>query len=556
MADSYQQIPTCGWKLGGHQPARALLLDVIHAVELNVWGRVIAALENFFAIASSIARPASNLVFTIYLLDSYPQLLLPLSPLKGNLCRLQAALDAVKTHVQQGLPSSPLSSQGCLLRGLAEACSQFRRYVNAAGHVQLRENLRCHQLEVIIISGANPEILAKELDNGKCILDTHNIRRVAIAVLTQMTDDMAGPQTFSTCTSAFDLIHLQTDDTSLQKFVYTWLLDRYSDSEHLQLHLPPASPADKELIIKCDLAQRILNPAQLPYYECFTIQPEVNAYEARSGNSDTSLDFMVPALTLQASALLPVDKVCDSLTFGLPLLVNATMCWRLAWEELKTNAANLRGLCQELVSKKQAVLLQLKHQSGVVESSLPLFPRGLFILLPALNNTLLLKAIANKELLLPSTVSDTFLDAATHDTSVLRVQSSLTQVPLVEEFNPLNYSSGLAAVLLHQAASKQFVRNRSSEKCKTAAKTKRSHAGLHTPLSALSIRQSPTAGACLFTNGPRTGDNRCPEGIRPSHTPISRVQRHHSKGEHQTNSCLNWNREDSLVRPRHSGQKF
>ncbi|PVD34072.1 hypothetical protein C0Q70_05334 [Pomacea canaliculata] len=147
------------------------------------------------------------------------------------------------------------------------------------------------------------------------------------------------------------------------------------------------------------------------------------------------------------------------------------MCWRLAWEELKTNAANLRGLCQELVSKKQAVLLQLKHQSGVVESSLPLFPRGLFILLPALNNTLLLKAIANKELLLPSTVSDTFLDAATHDTSVLRVQSSLTQVPLVEEFNPLNYSSGLAAVLLHQAASKQFVRNRSSEKCKTAAKS-------------------------------------------------------------------------------------
>ena len=52
--------------------------------------------------------------------------------------------------------------------------------------------------------------------------------------------------------------------------------------------------------------------------------------------------------------------------------------------------------------------------------------RGMFVLVPSVNNTLLLKAVATRELVLPTSWPVTPGDTGAE--SVLRVQSSLTQV--------------------------------------------------------------------------------------------------------------------------------
>ena len=79
---------------------------------------------------------------------------------------------------------------------------------------------------------------------------------------------------YSVCTYTFytiglsilDVVECENDVSSLEDIFKSWFNDGSTDSEHLHLSLPPIPSADLErpLLLKCDLQERMLDPALLP----------------------------------------------------------------------------------------------------------------------------------------------------------------------------------------------------------------------------------------------------------------------------------------------------
>lgn len=45
---------------------------------------------------------------------------------------------------------------------------------------------------------------------------------------------------------------------------------------------------------------------------------------------------------------LHADGVCESVLYGLPLLICPTTCWQLDWDEMETNHNLFQALCNTL----------------------------------------------------------------------------------------------------------------------------------------------------------------------------------------------------------------
>ena len=63
------------WYRVFHSPARALLIDISYTVELTVWQRIFDALHGFLSVVCNMSGSARVPLFTIYLLDGYPEVL-------------------------------------------------------------------------------------------------------------------------------------------------------------------------------------------------------------------------------------------------------------------------------------------------------------------------------------------------------------------------------------------------------------------------------------------------------------------------------------------------
>ena len=48
---------------------------------------------------------------------------------------------------------------------------------------------------------------------------------------------------------------------------------------------------------------------------------------------------------------IPRSELCESVLFGIPLIVVPTACWTIDWKELDQNQNNFNALCDELVKK-------------------------------------------------------------------------------------------------------------------------------------------------------------------------------------------------------------
>ncbi|KAK7484810.1 hypothetical protein BaRGS_00023984 [Batillaria attramentaria] len=465
MAEAHQtQAKTTGRRmLRGHQPARALLFDVSQTVEVKSWRSVLNALQGLLSIVCNFSGPARIPLLTVYLLGDYPEVMLPFSPPKGNLCRMLTALRDVRNSIEESILSASVRPDSCLAQGVAEACGQYRRHLNAIGQLQGGGGVQFQQLEIVVLTGGDQATVRKQLDFDDSSLDMNHIKRLVAALLTSFgADEMESPHSSLSNSRELDdgglvdFIHLEADDASLQRFFYTWLLDSSSDTEHLHLVLPPPSPVDERLTIKCDLVERIVNPAQLPHQEYTNLHPDSSHCKLVFPCPSKAAGLTVPIHSLSVVGTLPADTVCDSLIFGLPLLAHATSCWRIDWEELEQNAASLHALCQELISKNQVLLAQLQppdvthgtrgsnsSSAAQTRSAPPPCPRGLFILLPGANDSLLVKSVATRDLTLPSACPVSGCDV-TEDS-----------VPSLDSFNPLSFSSGLVDTLLAQAAPKQ-----------------------------------------------------------------------------------------------------
>ncbi len=54
--------------------------------------------------------------------------------------------------------------------------------------------------------------------------------------------------------------------------------------------------------------------------------------------------------------MLHLQSVCESVVFGVPLIMRPTACWKLEWEELEINQQQFYSICK-LLSEKVVVVV-------------------------------------------------------------------------------------------------------------------------------------------------------------------------------------------------------
>ena len=65
----------------------------------------------------------------------------------------------------------------------------------------------------------------------------------------------------------------------------------------------------------------------------------------------TSSQALLPIYNLESVEFVDCDGICESIVYGMPLIVKPTTCWKLDWEELERNQQYFQALCLTMKSK-------------------------------------------------------------------------------------------------------------------------------------------------------------------------------------------------------------
>ncbi|XP_052800879.1 meiosis 1 arrest protein-like [Mya arenaria] len=450
----------------GKQPARLLLVDASHHRMCDAGIDVCTALDNVLSLACNFNGPTRIPFLSIMCLQKHPEMLLPFSYVRNNYTRLQAAVSDLRIRLD-GHVTRPSEVLPSYFQALAEACTQYQRQIQSA----TQSSGFCHQLEIILLTCQSSRLVQKGVDMALTSIDTDSLKSIQVVCLSgaslfgeedifaygsQSSESLSDPSSESSLNSLIEVNTIQPDLLCLQNLFMGWLTDSSTDSEHLHILLPAPQysctntySAESCLTIKCDIHERILQPAQLPSYCQFSLHADSSLMKVVFPSTSKAVGLKIPVHRLKVQAILPVSHICDSVVFGMPMIANATSCWRIDWDELERNQQLFYTLSHTLASQEQALLAKLLppeptqgHGRTVRGSTSPESqPCGHFVLVPSGSGTLLVKAVATKELMLPHKAGRQMEEPVQE--CMEKICSSLDQLVALEAYNPLQHSSDI-----------------------------------------------------------------------------------------------------------------
>ncbi|XP_035672197.1 meiosis 1 arrest protein-like [Branchiostoma floridae] len=389
------------WNQFARQPAHVVLVDFSPPFGSESCCQVQQALQDILALAANITGPPRVPFFGLFAIGTYPEALLPLQAVRGNLSKIHTALQELLSFQREGLVGG--KTAGCLGQGLQDAMAQFKR----------QQHLY-KQLELMVVTCRPSNIVNKEVERACSVLDMDVLKKVQVVCMSQpedlgasdlyMLDDSPGSTAATESEGGLncgmvDVVHLDNDGVSLHQFLKGWLVDSGTDREHLHITLPGMAGLGA-LTLKCDLSERILDPTHLLQPLNFALAPDMKGPSSTAQSRTTG--SAAPVYKLTAVKLVNAANICESVVYGMPLVVTATSCWKLDWEELESNQTNFHALCHMLQEKGLAILATRDPPPGQNQQKSPRpSPRAHFLLLPSQSTSLLIKAVAVAELLLP-----------------------------------------------------------------------------------------------------------------------------------------------------------
>ncbi|KAF1570459.1 Meiosis 1 arrest protein, partial [Eudyptes moseleyi] len=432
-------------KVHCQQPSRILIVDVTSPSWANTCSVLSEALENTLCLACSLTGPCRVPLLSLYVVQNQQECLLPFTQVKENFARIQACISELRSLPREGC--FPQGGNG-VVQAVQDGLQQFKQYSRHAAAGGSANS----SVEITILTSQSGKEMVKQLEKKLKDVDLVCLRRIqAIEVLKR---DFLEPEDVEQCMPAeepssndiailgmdIDVQTIEDNVISLEMLFKTWLHDYGTEREHLQLLLPSGgfshatAPKTTLMCLKCDLQERLLDPALLSGMADGTTR-------AADFNSPCQMAAW-PATVLyklQVVKALKSEGVCESVLYGLPFIIKPTSCWQLDWDELETNQHGFHALCHSLLKRKWMLLAKREPQN--TSPSWNIMVHSYYIIVPSDSATLLVKAVAIRELLLPSTFPALL---AEHPERVHGlIESALNSLEVEVAYNPLHLKSNL-----------------------------------------------------------------------------------------------------------------
>uniref|UniRef100_A0A8C4QPV6 Meiosis 1 associated protein n=1 Tax=Eptatretus burgeri TaxID=7764 RepID=A0A8C4QPV6_EPTBU len=412
-AGSYLSLEKSHRTAFSRQPCHVLLVDCASPFDHEQCSVLCQALGNFFAVACNLGGPNRLPLFSLYVVHKCFECLLPFIHVKGSFPRIQQCLAELRMFASHGdrVTSDRIDE---LRTAIQHSMTQFRQ------HLPLRNtSIDFTKCSYYVFCVKFCLSLPCSLTDFHCLcsLTLNLMRRKKLPQLPFPEDDEL--------LSFIDFQPLDCTATMLEGFFKAWLHDCETDWEHLHLIFPPLSSRSaqgKRITLKCDMQETMLSPPLLPGTSNFSLTYDLIIF----GNPSSF-----------SGRILQADGLCESVLYGLPLVVKPTSCWKLEWEDLESNRRFFHALCHTLQERQQFLLTSYETISAVPRKACPI--RAYYVLLPSRALTMLVKAVASAELLLPC---EQPMHAEDPAPDALRdMQYALDQLEVTKTYNPLQVKS-------------------------------------------------------------------------------------------------------------------
>uniref|UniRef100_H3B0P3 Meiosis 1 associated protein n=1 Tax=Latimeria chalumnae TaxID=7897 RepID=H3B0P3_LATCH len=430
------------------QVPRLLVVDAAPPYWQESCPNLCEALENFFSLACSLLGPSRAPLLSVYMVQNQHECLLPFVQMKGNFLKLHTCVTELRSIPKEGcIRQKP----DCLKHAVEDGLLQFKQYMR---HVTAAGPLSSSSLEITILTSQPGKQVVKQLESGLSGTDLVSLRRLQVVHITRI-GLLKNVTAFSPVEckhiaensilgTDIDLQTIENEVVCLENFFKAWLQDHGTDKEHLHLFLPSGCLSsnvlfkeDAVVCLKCDVQDRLLNPTQLPG----TADASIKTDSARDFQSSKKTIVNQSALLykLRVIKALKSDGVCESVFYGLPLIIRPTSCWQLDWDELETNHQSFHALCHALLKRDWMLLVRSEPLS--TGHSWNITVNSYYVILPSASLTLLLKPVAVRELLLPCDLPT--LSENPQEVALRKVESALDSLDIEPIYNPLTIQNNL-----------------------------------------------------------------------------------------------------------------
>ncbi|TSL41007.1 Meiosis 1 arrest protein [Bagarius yarrelli] len=408
------------------------------------------ALENFFTLASSLEGPSRVPLLSLYAVNLQRECLLPfVQQVKGNLVRLHSCVEELRSLPTEGCTQPHVE---LLKQSVLDSLQQYKNYIR---HANPGNNIYGSSIEVTVVCSEPGQAVLKQLEQGLKDCDLVSLRRlvvVHIAVEQNLADrDPAGSP--ESCSAGgieqsdddlmlgveLDLQLVENSVIAVENILKAWLHDQTGNREHLQLLLPasvqansPQKPTSTHrpdpVCIKCDVQERLVSPALLPFTPNLGVKTE-SIRDFSPASKSPSNQSSGPQ-RLQVIKALHAEGMCQSVLYGLPLVIRPTTCWQLDWEEIESNHQTFHALCHTLRTRDWFLLARSETDFRSASSTF-----SYYVLQSSASLSLLLKPVGTRELMLPC---DLPMSNENPPLSTLNmVERCLDQLETDPVFNPL-----------------------------------------------------------------------------------------------------------------------
>ncbi|XP_071333927.1 meiosis 1 arrest protein isoform X2 [Trachinotus anak] len=435
------------------QPARVLIVEALPPWWSETCTVLCDALDNFLSLACSLDGPCRIPLLSLYAISRQQECLLPFVQVRGNLARLHSCVEELRSIPGEGCVRGAARGGELLRQAVLDSLQQFKQYIRHTSTGNQANNSNT-SVEVTVVTSQPGKGVVRHLEMGLKDADLVSLKRLLVVQIYSSGDcgqDTPSPEATYTETEDCLMLGTEVDLQQVENSVFTmetvlkaWLQEQGGDREHLHLLLP--SPTDSPIpdmsvpcvvCVKCDMQERLISPALIPLTPNLGVKTE--SVRDFLPVTTVSANQSPPPQTLKVIKVLRADGVCESVLYGLPLVIRPTTCWQLDWDEMETNHNLFHALCHTLRSRDLFLLLQVEPVQRSTAGGSGVYSH--YVLQPSPSLSLLLKPVVSRELLLPCSLPVSTQDPAPD--AVQTVQGCLTQLDEEFVFNPLSLCSNL-----------------------------------------------------------------------------------------------------------------